>query len=156
MRLIGATGEQVGVVSIDEALAAAKAAQMDLVQINDGDPVVCKVMDFGKKLYEDKKQKAAAKKRQQQTQLKEIKFRPGTEDGDYQVKLRSLIKFLQNGDKTKISLRFRGREMAHQELGMKLLKRIEKDLEEYGNVELFPKMEGRQLIMVLAPISKKK
>jgi translation initiation factor IF-3 len=156
VRLIGATGEQVGVVSIDEALAAAKAAQMDLVQINDGDPVVCKVMDFGKKLYEDKKQKAAAKKRQQQTQLKEIKFRPGTEDGDYQVKLRSLIKFLQNGDKTKISLRFRGREMAHQELGMKLLKRIEKDLEEYGNVELFPKMEGRQLIMVLAPISKKK
>ena len=156
MRLIGATGDQVGVVSIAEALAAAKAAQMDLVQINDGDPVVCKVMDFGKKLYEDKKQKAAAKKRQQQTQLKEIKFRPGTEDGDYQVKLRSLIKFLQNGDKTKISLRFRGREMAHQELGMQLLKRVEKDLEEYGNVELFPKMEGRQLIMVLAPISKKK
>ena len=129
---------------------------MDLVQINDGDPVVCKIMDFGRKLYDDKKQKAIAKKKQQQTQLKEIKFRPGTEDGDYQVKLRNLIKFLQNGDKTKISLRFRGREMAHQELGMNLLKRIEKDLSEFGNVELFPKMEGRQLIMVLAPISKKK
>jgi translation initiation factor IF-3 len=111
-------------------------------------------MDYGKKLYEDKKQKAAAKKKQVQTQVKEIKFRPGTEEGDYQVKLRNLIKFLEHGDKAKITLRFRGREMAHQELGMQLLHRVEKDLEELANVELRPKMEGRQLTMVLAPIKK--
>jgi translation initiation factor IF-3 len=138
-----------------EALAKAKEAQLDLVQIADGDPIVCKIMDYGQKLYEDKKQKAAAKKKQVQTQVKEIKFRPGTEDGDYQVKLRNLIKFLEHGDKTKITLRFRGREMAHQELGMKLLQRVEKDLSEIANVELRPKMEGRQLTMVLAPIKKK-
>jgi translation initiation factor IF-3 len=138
-----------------EALAKAKEAQLDLVQIADGDPIVCKIMDYGQKLYEDKKQKAAAKKKQVQTQVKEIKFRPGTEDGDYQVKLRNLIKFLEHGDKTKITLRFRGREMAHQELGMKLLQRVEKDLAEIANVELRPKMEGRQLTMVLAPIKKK-
>lgn len=126
-----------------------------LVQIADGDPIVCKIMDFGKKLYEEKKQKAAAKKKQVQTQVKEIKFRPGTEDGDYQVKLRNLTKFLEHGDKAKITLRFRGREMAHQELGMKLLKRVEEDLSEIANVELRPKMEGRQLTMVLAPIKKK-
>ncbi len=138
-----------------DALAKAKEAQLDLVQIADGDPIVCKIMDYGQKLYEDKKQKAAAKKKQVQTQVKEIKFRPGTEDGDYQVKLRNLIKFLEHGDKTKITLRFRGREMAHQELGMKLLQRVEKDLEEIANVELRPKMEGRQLTMVLAPIKKK-
>jgi translation initiation factor IF-3 len=138
-----------------DALAKAKEAQLDLVQIADGDPIVCKIMDYGQKLYEDKKQKAAAKKKQVQTQVKEIKFRPGTEDGDYQVKLRNLIKFLEHGDKTKITLRFRGREMAHQELGMKLLQRVEKDLSEIANVELRPKMEGRQLTMVLAPIKKK-
>jgi translation initiation factor IF-3 len=137
-----------------DALAKAKEAQLDLVQIADGDPIVCKIMDYGQKLYEDKKQKAAAKKKQVQTQVKEIKFRPGTEDGDYQVKLRNLIKFLEHGDKTKITLRFRGREMAHQELGMKLLQRVEKDLSEIANVELRPKMEGRQLTMVLAPIKK--
>jgi translation initiation factor IF-3 len=137
-----------------ESLAIAQEAQLDLVQIADGDPIVCKIMDYGQKLYEDKKQKAAAKKKQVQTQVKEIKFRPGTEDGDYQVKLRNLIKFLEHGDKTKITLRFRGREMAHQELGMKLLQRVEKDLSEIANVELRPKMEGRQLTMVLAPIKK--
>jgi len=138
-----------------EALAAAQEASLDLVQISDGDPIVCKILDFGQKLYEEKKQKAAAKKKQIQTQVKEIKFRPGTEDGDYQVKLRNLVKFLEHGDKTKITLRFRGREMAHQELGMKLLKRVENDLSEIANVELRPKMEGRQLTMVLAPIKKK-
>ncbi|MFT7109971.1 MAG: translation initiation factor IF-3 [Psychrobacter glaciei] len=137
-----------------ESLAIAQEAQLDLVQIADGDPIVCKIMDYGQKLYEDKKQKAAAKKKQVQTQVKEIKFRPGTEDGDYQVKLRNLIKFLEHGDKTKITLRFRGREMAHQELGMKLLQRVENDLSEIANVELRPKMEGRQLTMVLAPIKK--
>ena len=137
------------------ALELAQEASLDLVQISDGDPIVCKIMDYGQKLYEEKKQKAAAKKKQVQTQVKEIKFRPGTEDGDYQVKLRNLIKFLEHGDKTKITLRFRGREMAHQELGMKLLKRVENDLSEIANVELRPKMEGRQLTMVLAPIKKK-
>jgi len=142
-------------VSIREALEIAKEAELDLVQISDGDPIVCKIMDYGKKLYEEKKQKAAAKKKQVQTQVKEIKFRPGTEDGDYQVKLRNLIKFLEHGDKAKITLRFRGREMAHQELGMQLLHRVEKDLSEIANVELRPKMEGRQLTMVLAPIKKK-
>jgi len=138
-----------------EALEAAQEASLDLVQISDGDPIVCKILDFGQKLYEEKKQKAAAKKKQIQTQVKEIKFRPGTEDGDYQVKLRNLVKFLEHGDKTKITLRFRGREMAHQELGMQLLKRVENDLSEIANVELRPKMEGRQLTMVLAPIKKK-
>ena len=140
---------------MDEALQLAQEAELDLVQIADGDPIVCKIMDFGKKLYEEKKQKAAAKKKQVQTQVKEIKFRPGTEDGDYQVKLRNLTKFLEHGDKAKITLRFRGREMAHQELGMKLLKRVEEVLSEIANVELRPKMEGRQLTMVLAPIKKK-
>jgi translation initiation factor IF-3 len=138
-----------------EALEVAQAASLDLVQISDGDPIVCKILDYGQKLYEEKKQKAAAKKKQIQTQVKEIKFRPGTEDGDYQVKLRNLVKFLEHGDKTKITLRFRGREMAHQELGMQLLKRVENDLSEIANVELRPKMEGRQLTMVLAPIKKK-
>ena len=113
-------------------------------------------MDYGKKLYEEKKQRNAAKKKQVQTQVKEIKFRPGTEEGDYQVKLRNLVRFLEHGDKAKVTLRYRGREMAHQEIGMELLKRIEKDLEELGAVEQFPKMEGRQLTMVIAPRSKKK
>ncbi|QIZ85827.1 translation initiation factor IF-3 [Bermanella marisrubri] len=154
-RLISADGEQLGVVPMNEALEAAQEAELDLVQISDGDPIVCKIMDYGKKLYEEKKAKAAAKKKQVQTQVKEIKFRPGTEEGDYQVKLRNLIKFLEHGDKAKITLRFRGREMAHQELGMQLLKRVEEDLQDLANVELRPKMEGRQLTMVLAPIKKK-
>jgi translation initiation factor IF-3 len=136
-------------------LAAAEEASLDLVQIADGDPIVCKVMDYGKKLYEEKKQRNAAKKKQVQTQVKEIKFRPGTEEGDYQVKLRNLVRFLEGGDKAKCSLRFRGREMAHQQIGMQLMERLEKDLEEYGSVEQRPKMEGRQMVMVLAPIKKK-
>ena len=140
---------------MNEALSLAQEAELDLVQIADGDPIVCKIMDYGKKLYEEKKAKAAAKKKQVQTQVKEVKFRPGTEEGDYQVKLRNLTKFLEHGDKAKITLRFRGREMAHQELGMQLLKRVEEDLSELANVELRPKMEGRQLTMVLAPIKKK-
>ncbi|MEZ5529932.1 MAG: translation initiation factor IF-3 [Porticoccaceae bacterium] len=157
VRLVGADGEQVGVVSIAEALEAAVAAGLDLVEIApDAEPPVCKVMDYGKKLFEVKKQQAAQRKKQKQTQVKEMKFRPGTDIGDYQIKLRNLIRFLENGDKAKITLRFRGREMAHQELGMEMLKRIEQDLEELGTVEQFPKMEGRQLTMVIAPKSRKK
>ena len=156
VRLIGPEGEQIGIVSIQEALAAAEEASLDLVEISpDAEPPVCRVMDYGKHIFEKKKQQAAARKNQKQIQIKEIKFRPGTEEGDYKVKLRNLIKFLSEGDKAKVSLRFRGREMAHQELGMELLKRVEADLAEYGTVEQHPKMEGRQLMMVLAPKKKK-
>lgn len=146
-----------GIVPIAQALAAAQAAKLDLVEIApDANPVVCKILDYGKMIFEAKKDKAAAKKKQRKTQVKEMKFRPGTEEGDYQVKLRNLTRFLNDGDKAKVTLRFRGREMAHQELGMELLKRIEVDLSEIGAVELHPKMEGRQLTMVLAPRGKKK
>ncbi len=124
---------------------------MDLVMMAENDPPVCKVMDYGKHVFESKKQKAAQRKRAKRTQIKEMKFRPGTEEGDYQVKLRNLVRFLENGDKAKVTLRYRGREMAHQEIGMELLKRVEADLAELGNVEQFPKMEGRQLTMVIAP-----
>ena len=137
-------------------MQAAQDASLDLVQISDGDPIVCKVMDFGKKLYEEKKQKAEAKKRQHQVQIKEIKFRPGTEEGDYQIKLRNLKRFLEGGDKTKITIRFRGREMAHQQLGMEVMNRVAADLEEIGTVEQHPKLEGRQMVMVIAPGGKKK
>ncbi|CEA06498.1 translation initiation factor IF-3 [Pseudomonas saudimassiliensis] len=156
VRLIGAEGEQIGIVSIQEAMAAAEEAKLDLVEISpDAEPPVCRIMDYGKHIFEKKKQQAAARKNQKIIQIKEIKFRPGTEEGDYKVKLRNLIKFLNEGDKAKVSLRFRGREMAHQELGMELLKRVEADLAEYGTVEQHPKMEGRQLMMVLAPKKKK-
>ena len=152
VRLIGADGEQVGVVKTTEALAMAQEASLDLVQIaGDSNPVVCKIMDYGKHLFDIKKKRAASKKKQKQTQVKEMKFRPGTEDGDYQVKLRNLIRFLEAGDKAKVTLRFRGREMAHQELGMELLKRVEADLAGLGAVEQFPKMEGRQMTMVISP-----
>ena len=127
---------------------------MDLVQISDSDPIVCKVMDYGKHLYDQKKRANEAKKKQTQMQVKEIKFRPGTDVGDYQVKLRNLIRFLEGGDKTKITIRFRGREMAHQELGMELLNRVEADLTDDGTVEARPKLEGRQMVMVIAPKKK--
>ncbi len=157
VRLIGADGQQVGIVSVEEAIRTAEAAGLDLVEIApEAQPPVCKVEDYGKKLFEAKKQQAAQRKKQKQTQVKEVKFRPGTDIGDYQIKLRNLKRFLEHGDKTKVTLRFRGREMAHQELGMEMLKRIEEDLSELGNVEQFPKMEGRQLTMVIAPRSKKK
>lgn len=156
MRLIGADGSQVGIVTIEEARSAAQAAQLDLVAIvPDAEPVVCKVMDYGKHVFEAKKAKAAAKKKQKQQQVKEMKFRPGTDEGDYKVKLKSLIRFIEHGDKAKVSLRYRGREMAHQELGMEMMKRIEDDLGELATVEQYPKMEGRQLIMVLAPKKRK-
>tara|TARA_R110000822_G_scaffold60287_15_gene150279 strand:- start:4998 stop:5498 length:501 start_codon:yes stop_codon:yes gene_type:complete len=157
VRLIDANGEQAGIVSLDEAISAAQAASLDLVEISpDAEPPVCKVMDYGKKLFETKKQVTAQRKKQKQTQVKEMKFRPGTDVGDYEIKLRNVTRFLENGDKAKVTLRFRGREMAHQELGMQMLKRIEVDLEELGTVEQYPKMEGRQLTMVIAPRSKKK
>lgn len=141
---------------LDEALEAAKAASLDLVEIApDAEPVVCKLLDYGKEQFEAKKAKAASRKKQKQQQIKEMKFRPGTDEGDYKVKLRNLIRFLEQGDKAKVSLRFRGREMAHQELGMEVMKRLENDLAEFGTVEQHPKMEGRQLIMVLAPKKKK-
>lgn len=155
VRLIAADGEQIGVVSIEEALKAAQEAGLDLVQITDSDPIVCKIMDYGKHIFEQKKAKAAQKKNAKQIQVKEMKFRPGTEEGDYQVKLRNLIRFLEGGDKAKVSLRYRGREMAHQELGMQLMNRVAQDLEEYGSVEQAAKMEGRQLTMVLGPKKKK-
>ncbi|TWH76579.1 translation initiation factor IF-3 [Azomonas agilis] len=156
VRLIGADGEQVGIVALEEALRIAEEAKLDLVEIAaDAVPPVCRIMDYGKHLFEKKKQVAAAKKNQKQVQVKEIKFRPGTEEGDYQVKLRSLIRFLNEGDRAKVSLRFRGREMAHQELGLELLKRVEADLAEFGTVEQQPKLEGRQLMMVLAPKKRK-
>lgn len=145
-----------GIVSIEDALKAATESELDLVEISpDAEPPVCRLMDYGKHVFEEKKKRAESRKKQKQTQVKEIKFRPGTEDGDYQVKLRSLTRFLEDGDKAKVTLRFRGREMAHQDLGMKLLQRVQADLEEYGSVEQFPKMEGRQMIMVIGPKKKK-
>ena len=156
MRLIGADGAQAGIVSLAEAKEKAEEAALDLVEIvPNGDPPVCRIMDYGKFLFEENKKRHAAKKKQKQIQVKEVKFRPGTEEGDYQVKLRNLIRFLTAGDKAKVTLRFRGREMAHQELGQTLLKRIQGDLEEMASVEQFPKMEGRQMVMVLAPLKKK-
>lgn len=156
VRLVGEEGEQLGIKSLEEARAAAAEAKLDLVLIApDADPQVCKLMDYGKHIFDLKKEKAANKKKQRRTQVKEIKFRPGTEIGDYQVKLRNLIRFLEDGDKAKVSLRFRGREMAHQHLGMELVNRIRVDLVEHGTVEQEPKMEGRQIIMVLAPVKKR-
>lgn len=150
--MIGTEGEQAGVMDRDNAIALARESELDLVEVSpNAEPPVCRIMDFGKYLFEQKKKTHAGKVKQRQTQLKEIKFRPGTEIGDYQVKMKKLVAFLEAGDKTKITLRFRGREMAHQELGMQLLERVRDDLVEYGTVEQFPKMEGRQLIMVLAP-----
>lgn len=155
IRLIDDEGEQKGIMTVDAGLTKAEEAGLDLVEISpNADPPVCRVMDYGKYLYEDSKRKAAARKNQKQIQVKEIKFRPGTDVGDYDIKLRKLKQFLDDGDKTKVTIRFRGREMAHKELGADLLKRIEKDLEEHGSVEQYPKLEGRQMVMVLAPKKK--
>jgi len=156
VRVTGPDGEALGIISLDEAKQIAYAADLDLVEISpNADPPVCKVMNYGKYQFELNKKLAVAKKKQKQVHIKEIKFRPGTDEGDYQVKMRSLVKFLNDGDKTKITLRYRGREMAHREIGVDLLKRIEKDLEELAIVEQFPKMEGRQMVMVMAPKKKK-
>ena len=153
---MGANGDKLGVITLAEAKQLAYDANMDLVEVSpNADPPVCKVMDYGKYQFEQNKKQQAAKKKQKQIQIKEIKFRPGTEEGDYQVKLRNLTKFLEEGNKTKITIRFRGREMAHREIGMDMLKRLEKDLEELAAVEQFPKFEGRQMVMVMAPRKKK-
>ena len=142
-------------ISLDDALNMADEAEMDLVEVSpDSSPPVCRIMDYGKYLFEENKKRHAAKKKQKQIHIKEVKFRPGTEQGDYQVKLRNLTRFLTNGDKTKVTLRFRGREMAHQELGLQLLKRVEEDLNEIGTVEQYPRLEGRQMVMVIAPKKK--
>lgn len=152
VRLIGRDGEQVGVLTLEEALARAEEAGMDLVEIvPTAKPPVCRVMDYGKFKFEQSKKAHQAKRRQKQIHVKEVKFRPATEEGDYQVKLRNLTRFLTEGDKAKVTMRFRGREITHQELGLEFLKRIEKDLESIGLVEQFPQMEGRQMVMVLAP-----
>jgi len=156
VRLIDSEGTQVGIVSNHEALEKAQEGGLDLVEIvPNATPPVCRIMDYGKFLFEENKKRNKAKKKQKQVQLKEVKFRPGTDEGDYQVKLRNLIRFLEEGDKAKITLRFRGREMAHQDLGRQLLRRIETDLSDYGTVEQRPKMEGRQMVMVLGPIKNK-
>jgi translation initiation factor IF-3 len=152
VRLIGAAGEQVGVVSLAAANKLAEEAELDLVEIAPtAVPPVCRIMDFGKYKYREAKKRHEAKLKQKQIVVKEIKFRPGTDEGDYKIKLRNLTRFLEEGDKAKITLRYRGREMAHQELGHRLIERVRNDLEAYSVVEQYPKMEGRQLIMVLAP-----
>ena len=152
MRLISESGEQIGIIGRAEALGIAEEAGLDLVEISPNtEPPVCRLMDFGKFLFQQNKRRAAARKKQAQVQVKEIKFRPGTEEADYQTKLRNLKRFLAHGDKTKVTLWFRGREMRHQDLGAKLLKRVEADLQELAKVEQHPRMEGRRLSMVLTP-----
>ncbi|MBK7017590.1 MAG: translation initiation factor IF-3 [Sulfuritalea sp.] len=156
VRLVGEGGEQLGIVPIRQALTLAEEAGLDLVEIAPmAAPPVCKIMDIGKFKYQEAKRQHEAKLKQKQVVVKEVKFRPGTDENDYQIKLRNVIKFLGEGDKAKITLRFRGREMAHQEIGMRMLERIKLDLEQQALVEQWPKMEGRQLIMVLAPSKKK-
>ena len=155
MRVIGADGGQVGVISRAEALQMAMDAEMDLVEVSPtAEPPVCRIMDYGKFLFEQNKKAHSAKRKQKQIQIKEVKFRPGTEEADYQVKLRNLVRFLTEGDKAKVTLRFRGREMAHTELGRKLLDRLVADLAEHGVVEQHPSMEGRQMVMVITPKKK--
>ena len=155
IRLIGADGENVGVVTPERALMLAEEAGLDLVEISpNATPPVCKIMDYGKYKYETQKKEAEARKKQKTIEIKEIKFRPNTDSHDYEVKMKSVFKFLENGDKVKITLRFRGREMAHQELGRQLLERVAEDTKEHGKVENFPKMEGRQMVMLIGPLSK--
>ena len=155
IRLIGSKGEQLGIVSIDEALEHAEKSSLDLVQMaKEGDPMVCKIMDHGKYVFDSKKQKSASKRKQKRILIKEIKFRPVTEENDYQIKVNKIKSFLEDGNKAKVTLRFRGREMAHQNIGMELLKRVEEDLEAVAMVEQFPELEGRQLVMMMAPNKK--
>ncbi|MBN8440809.1 MAG: translation initiation factor IF-3 [Thauera sp.] len=155
IRLVGEEGEQLGIVSVNAALNMAEEAGLDLVEIAPlAKPPVCKLMDFGKFKYQEQKKAHEARLKQKQVQVKEVKLRPGTDENDYQIKLRNLKRFLEEGDKCKVTLRFRGREMAHQEFGLRQLERVKADLEELGQVEQMPKMEGRQMIMVIAPKKK--
>jgi len=155
--LVGVEGEPLGIVSLSEALAKAEEIDIDLVEIApQAAPPVCRLMDYGKFKYAESKRQHEARLKQKQVQVKEVKFRPGTDDADYNMKVRNLIRFLQEGDKAKVTLRFRGREITHQEFGLALLKRVEADLQEYAVVEQFPKMEGRQMVMVLGPHKKPK
>ena len=152
IRLVGVEGEQLGIVAIADAIAQAEAAELDLVEIAPlAEPPVCRIMDFGKFKYREAKRQHEARLKLKQIQVKEVKFRPGTDEGDYKIKLRNLIRFLGEGDKAKVTLRFRGREMAHQEFGIRLLERIRGDLEPHSIVEQFPRLEGRQMVMLLAP-----
>ncbi len=154
---MGVEGEPLGIVSLSEAFAKAEEADIDLVEIApQAAPPVCRLMDYGKFKYAESKRQHEVKLKQKQVQVKEIKFRPGTDDGDYNIKVRNITRFLQEGDKAKITLRFRGREITHQELGLALLKRVEADLKEHAVVEQFPKMEGRQMVMILGPHKKVK
>jgi translation initiation factor IF-3 len=156
MRLNGVDNEPLGIVSLAEAFRLAEEANVDLVEIApNAVPPVCRLMDYGKFKYSEQKKQHEAKLKQKIIQVKEIKFRPGTDEGDYSIKLRNLIKFLEEGDKTKITLRYRGREMAHQDIGQRMLERLRGDLEPYGVVEQFPKLEGRQMIMIVGPKKKK-
>jgi len=156
VRLIGEGGEQVGVVNIRTAMQMAEEAAVDLVEIAPlAQPPVCRIMDYGKFKYQEAKKAHEAKLKQKQVQVKEVKFRPGTDENDYQIKLRNMLRFLEEGDKVKVTLRFRGREMAHQEFGMRQLERIKVDVEAIGQVEQMPKMEGRQMVMIIAPVKKK-
>ena len=155
MRLVAENGDQLGIKPVNEALRLAEEANVDLVEIAPlAVPPVCKLMDYGKFRYREQKKEHEAKRKQKQIQVKEIKFRPGTDEGDYKIKVGKLIQFLEEGDKARVTLRFRGREMAHQEFGVRLIERVKQDLEPHAVVEQFPKMEGRQLIMVLAPKKK--
>nr|WP_210204153.1 translation initiation factor IF-3 [Allosediminivita pacifica] len=155
IRLIGAEGENVGVVSPAKAMELAEQVGLDLVEISpNATPPVCKIMDFGKFKYEQQKRESEARKKQKTIEVKEVKFRPNTDTHDYDVKMRNVFKFLENGDKVKVTLRFRGREMAHQDLGRSLLQRISEDVKEIGKVENMPKMEGRQMVMMIGPAAK--
>ena len=155
VRVIDAEGEQLGILTRDEALRAAEDVGMDLVEIQPtADPPVCRIMDFGKFRFEQQKKTQAAKKKQKQVEIKELKFRPTTDVGDYQIKMRNLLRFLDEGDRVKVNIRFRGREMSHQELGYELAKRIQADVTEQGVIEQFPRLEGRQMIMMIAPKKK--
>ena len=153
--MIAADGSQAGIMTRFDALALAQGSELDLVEVSpNAEPPVVRIMDFGKFLFEQKKKTQSAQKKQKQQQVKEVKFRPGTEEADYQVKLRNLLRFLAEGDKAKVTLRFRGREMAHQEIGRRLLDRVSVDLAEHATIEQFPLMEGRQMVMVFSPKKK--
>lgn len=153
--MLGAEGEQMGIMETRDAIKAAEELGMDLVEIQpNGDPPVCKIMDYGKFKFEAQKKASAAKKKQKQVEIKEVKFRPVTDEGDYQIKLRKMREFLEEGDKVKVTIRFRGREMSHQDLGQNLARRVQGDIGEDGVVESFPRLEGRQMVMMIGPKKK--